>query len=482
MSVRRSLAWAFSGQILTFVVSFAGSVIVARLLSPHEMGIFAIAMATQGLIGIFVSFGVGAYIVREPNLEQGTLDAAFTVNALLATALSLLLFGVSFAGQQLLGDAGAGRVLRVSALGPLIGLFGFRASVMMQRDMQFKTMSMIAVVGSLITTIGTVLFALAGFSYMSPAYGGLISSIVGTGAYMIAGRRHHSFRVSLGEWRRISVFGLRMMSVSGVSVMGARLSDLVLGRLLGVASLGLYARASNLSNLIYENIYGTATRVVFVQLSRDFRETGELKPTFLRGLQMITAFMWPLLAGLGILSRPAILILYGEKWLPAATPLALLMLAQFFTLCFGMNWELFVLRDETSRQTRYEITRSVIGLVVFSIGCLFSLAGAAAGRAVDSFIGLVFYYRHVRRLAGTEPDEIPAIYRSSLLLTVAAVLPSLALMLVWHWSAHTPVPLVAGAVALGVCLWLAMIVATGHPLRDELEMALRRVTFRFAPD
>ncbi len=473
MSVRRSLAWAYSGQITSFAIQFATSVIIARILSPHEMGIYAIAMAVQGIIWIFTNFGIGAYIVREVDLKRETLDTAFTINAILSFILAGLLLGASFGGKLLFGDPAAANVLRVSAVSVLIPIFAFRASVMMQREMRFKEGSMIGTATGIIGSLSTISFALLGASYMSPAYGALVGNVVSTLAVVVLIREHFSTRISFAEWRRLSVFGMQMVSVGGVSDAAARLSDVVLGRMLGVTALGFYSRASNLSGLIYTQVYGTATRVAFVQLSKSFRETGELRAMFLRSFSMITACLWPFLIGLAVLSRPAIHILYGGKWVPAAVPLSLLMVAQFFTLCFGMNWELFVLREETARQTKYEVIRSLLGLAVFSIGCLISIEAAAVGRVVDSFIGFLFYYPHVRRLARTEPHEIPLIYRSSALLTAAAVLPALVLMVVYRWSPTTPPLLVMASVGGGVALWLLTAIRLRHPLRDEL---LRLVT------
>ena len=475
MSVRRSVAWAFSGQFLGFVVGFAGSIAMARLLSPQEMGIYAIALAAQGILSVFVTFSVNSYIIRETELRPETLDTAFTINALLAAGLSTLLVVVSFGAEWLLGDAGAGRVMLIYAICPLLSVAAFRASAMLQREMQFKTITLIDVTCSTIGICATVTFAVLGQSYMSPAYGALLSAVISVVAYAIVGRQYFSFRFGLRDWRPITTFGLRIMSVSGVAMIGMRLSDIVVGRVLGLAALGLYGRASNLSNLIFSNIYGTATRVLFIQLAAEFRETGDLRPGFVRGLQMITAFMWPLLAGLAILARPVIYTLYGEKWLGAAQPLSILLAAQFIVLGFAMNWELFVLRDETKRQSRYEIARSIAALGGVSIGALFSIAGAALGRVADAVIGIVLYYPHVRRLAGTGPGEITAVYRTSAMLTVVAVLPALVLMLVYDWSARTPVVPLLGSVVIGVTLWLGAIFGTNHPLRAEIELLARKL-------
>ncbi len=475
MSLRRSFAWAFSGQFLSFAVQFVGMVVVSRLLSPREIGIYAIAMAALAIINVFTTFGIGSFIVRETELSPGTLESAFTINAILAVGLSTVLTGFSFVAGPVLGVTEAGAVLRVVALGNLLGILTFRPSAMMQREMQFKLLSVMSVVGTVTQTAGTIAFALAGASYMSPAYASLVAGLVSVALYFRFGRHHAGFGLSLAGWRPIVTFGLQMMSVSGVAVLTGRLSEIVLGRMLGVTALGLYSRASQLSGNIFDNLYGTATRVMFVQLSKSYREGGDWRGSYLRSFAMISAFMWPFLIGLAILSRPAILLLYGEKWLPAALPLSALLVAQVIGIAFGMNWELFALRGETGRQARYEVTRLVFGVPIFAIGCLFTIVTAALTKIVDAIIGLVVYYPHIQRLAELEGHEVPAVYRDSALLTVAAVLPASFLMIAYGGSAHVPMPAVAGAVALGTVSWIATIVVMKHPLLDEFRVIARRL-------
>ena len=475
MSVRRSLGWAFGGQFISFAVAFVGSIIVARLLSPHEMGIFAIAMATQGIVQIFFAFGVGSYVVRDRDLRPETLDAAFTVNAMLSLALAGVLLVASLGGALLFGDAAAGLVLRISAIGPLIGIFSFRQSVMLQREMRFKGISLINVVSGLVLTSTTVLLALLGFSYLSPAYGSLASALCTAVLYGIYGREHTGFRISFAGWRTIATFGMRMVMMSGMGAFAGRISELILGRVLGLAALGLYGRASNLSNLIWNNVYGTATQIIFVQMSREFRETGTLRQTYLRSLQLITAVMWPLLLGIAILSKPTVHLLYGDQWLGAALPLSCLMLMQLVSLCYGMSWELFVLHDETARQTRLEATRSVLGIILFTVGCQFSLVGAALGRVADACTGVLLYYPHVKRLAGTIPGEIRRVFVQSALLMLVAVAPSFLLMMQVDWSATVSWFLVATSIGVGVALWLLTLAMLHHPLIDEMRVVLSRI-------
>jgi O-antigen/teichoic acid export membrane protein len=220
--------------------------------------------------------------------------------------------------------------------------------------------------------------------------------------------------------------------------------------------------------MIFANLYGTATRVLFVRFSRAYHDQGDWRGIYLRSFAIITAFMWPLLVGLAVLSQPVVLLLYGEAWLPAALPLSAMMIGQVIGIAFGFNWELFVLRGEIGRQSRYEIARFIIGMPIFVVGCLFSVLAATIAKIADAMIGLALYYPHVRRLAELDPYDIPRIYRDSAALTFAAVLPAVIVMINYDWSPRTPLPIIGAAIAAGGALWLAVIAATRHPVLDEL--------------
>ena len=476
MALRQALAWSVSGQFLSFAISFGGSIVVARLLTPHDMGVFAIAMAIIGVLNTFAAFGVNTYVLRAHDLGALTLRSAFTLNAILATVMAAVIFSASLVERHYFDNLPVSRVLAPLALGPLVGILEFRPAVMLQREMNFRVLSLINIGRVVVSTAVVVVLALSGFVYMSLAYSNLVAAIFGAVCVNLIAGRHAGFRLSLFEARKMAVFGLRMMSIGGANTLAARLSDVILGYLLGLDALGLYSRATNVSNQIFDNVYGAITRVLFVKLSTDFRERGVLRDVFLRGFEMITALIWPLLIGLAVLSRPAIYILYGERWLGAATPLSLLLVAQFVVICFGMNWELFVLRDETARQTRFEALRAVVGLITFSIGCFFSISAAAVGRIAEAMFGLALYHPHMNRMAETRPGELARIYRNGAALTVVAVLPSFLLMIATDWSHRTSPLLIAVAVVAGGVLWLAMLLRQHHPLVAEMRAVVRKLS------
>lgn len=478
MSVRKSLLWSYSAQAFIFVLNFGTSIVVARLLGPYELGIFAVGASTAGALAIVSAFGVGPYLVRHREPDASVAATVFTVNAITNALVSAALFAVAAVGPLLGMVEGIRDVLFLLAFGPLIGIFAFLPDTFLQREMQFGTLSVIAMVRSVASAAILVSMALAGFGSLSPAIAVIGSSLVGLAIYCVVGRRHVSVRLGFAGWRDVTRFGLQMMSIGGIATFVQRLSELILGRFLGVAALGVYTRASGLANQVWDNVYGISTRVIFTQMASEMRESGTVRRTFIHGIAILTALIWPLLLGLAILSRPLIHLLYGEAWGAAAIPLSLLLMAHLVALGFGMNWELCVLKNLTGWQARNELVRAVVGLGAFSFGAMFSLVGAAAGRIVEALAGLVLFGPRMREMAGTERGEIFHVYRQTAILSLLATGPSAALMFATRWSLTTSWWWIAATVAIGVALWTAGICLLDHPLWAEARRALASLATR----
>lgn len=470
-SVRKSLLWSYASQTVTLGVTFATSVVVTRLLSPVDMGIYALALAISGVLGVFLSFGTQAYLVREAELDPRVVRSAFTVNLMLSGVLALCLFAAG-AIEWWLDQQALATVFLIMGFGPLLSALEFVPATLFMREMRYGVISLLTVVRVLVTSSVTLGLVFGGAGVPGLAAGPVVANLVCALLYMALRPRDLIFRPGLYQFRAIAVFGVQMLSISGVAQVASRGSDILLGSMLGLAALGLYARASSLSALVFVNVYGLATGVIFAKLSRDLRETGEIHHSFVRALRMITGVMWPMLIGLAIVAGPVVQLLYGRRWLPAATPLSLLMIAQFVVLGFGMNWELFVLRNETARQTRIEIVRAMVGTAIFAIGCLFGIAAAALGRIGEAVVGYLLYRPHIDRLAGTSQGEIGGIYRESLLLTIAATLPVALTMLSQRWSPDVPIAWIAAATALGGVGWALLLWRREHPIFEEVRLLL----------
>ena len=476
MSIKKSLAWMAVTQAISFILQFSSSVILARYLTPREMGIFAVAIAITGMISIFQQLGLPSLIVREPVLTDEVSSTAFTVNALVTSLLSIAIVAASFAGAAFLRDEGVRHVLLVLAISPLFGIFAFLPTSNMEREGRFKAMALIQTVGSIITAIATIGFAMLGLSYMSIAYSQLIGSAIYAGLMMWVGRRHISYRIGFTAWRRITDFSFQMLAISGINSASQRLSEIMLGRLLGLSALGFFNRASGINGLLWNNVHLVVGRVVLVDFAEQYRQGISLRARYMQTVAIVTATLWPAFAGLAVLGRPFVVLVYGEKWLPAVTPFVLLAIASMLQVAITMTFELFTANDQLRAQTRIEFIRAILAFAAFFIGCLISLEAAAAARIVDSVVALIIYRPHLNRMTDTRTADFLPIYAQSVGLTILAIGPAAALM---ASGGSESIPLLAAAILSGVALWFGGLFLLKHPIATEIETTARRQFDRF---
>lgn len=473
MALKTSLAWMAFAQGCALALQFGSSVVLAHYLTPYQMGIYAVAASTVGVLSIIQAFGLQSLIVREVALTPEITATAFTINALLALALSAAIFAMSFVGGAFLHDAGVRKVLLVLAISPLFGIFDFLPSANLERCGQFKTIALITTTSILVSTMVLICLAVLGFNYMSIAYSALVGAGVTTTAMNVAGRHHVRFDIGFTAWRRVADFGLQMLAVSGITSVAQRLSDVALGRLQGLSALGIYNRSTSLNNLLWNNIHLVIGRVVFVDFAELNRQGISLRERYMRTVAIITALLWPAFAGFALLSGPFIVAVYGQKWLPAARPLALLAIGSMIQVSITMTWELFAAKGELKAQTRIEFIRAILSLFLFVGGCLISLTAAAAARVADAVFAVFIYRPHLDRMTSTSLVDFIPIYIQSAILTALAIAPAGVVMLHFQMSAHAPLLLIGASVIAGLALWGGGLLALNHPVKQEVLATLR---------
>jgi O-antigen/teichoic acid export membrane protein len=468
-------------QVLYFGVQLVGTVVVARILKPYEFGVYAVAMAIIGVLSTLQSIGMNAFIVREPDLTPALRSSAFTMNAIISIVVAITAAATSGAAGMFLREPGVVRVMVTLAFVPLISLFEFLPAAMLERNAQFPQISIIQSAQTIINQGLTIYLALQGFSYMSMAYATIATSVFGALAYNVAGAEYASLAWSMHSWRRLLKFGVNMLAISGVNAIATKLSEFVLGRVVGLSALGLYSRASNVHSLAWVNIHLLIGRVVFVDLAASRRAGAAMRPAYLRIVEMVTALLWPVFGGLAIVAGPFIQLVYGPAWVAASHPLVMLSIAGMVMVSITMTWEVFVISQETERQARIEVLRTGFGVILFSAGCFLSLTAAAAARIGEALFSVVIYRPYLDRMTNTHTADFIPIYLNSAVLTLAAVGPAALVMGQHGWSENTPMPIVFSAIAVGVLQWLALLFILKHPLSLEAKRLWRGFGSRLAP-
>lgn len=466
-------------QAAIFVFQFGSSIVLARYLTPAEMGVFAIGMATVAMLALLQTFGLQPLIVREKELTpalEATVFTAIVISSVLQAATTLLF---AFVGASFLRDEGVKHILVVLAVVPLLGIFSFMPGAKLERHGRFKEIAIIGALTSLVGSAATVIFAILGYKYMSLAYANVIGAVTLSCLLMIAGRNYGGVKLGISEWKRVFNFGIQMFAYSGVVNFSNRLNEIMLGRIAGLGALGLYNRASGMNNMLWANIHYLASRVILVEFAEHQRSDTPLRARYLETASVMTAVLWPAFAGLAVLAKPFIQLVYGPRWLPAAMPLVYLTIASIVLVAITMSWELFAATGNVAKQTRIEVVRTSISTPLFIGACFVSIEAAAITRIIDAVIAYFLYRPHLEKMSGTRFEDFVRIYGQGALLTLVAIIPA-GILMVLSGNAQPRFLMLGIAVTSGIALWAALLFQIDHPLRHIMLSALRGFFVRSA--
>ncbi len=366
-SLSRAVAWTGIGRWTTQLLTWASTIIVARILAPSDYGLFGMATIYTGLIALISEFGLGQAIVTIREISRNQIAQ---INTLSITA-GCLLFGFSFAAAHPLGkffhSPKLPSLVVVMSIAFLISGIQVVPDALLQSDLRFKLLASFDMARAIIQSLTTVALALLGFGYWSLGLGTVAGALVGAAAAFIA--RPHSL-----AWPRFSQIK-DALRFSG-DVLGSRIawyaysnSDfLVAGRMLGPAPLGNYTIAWTVAATPVEKITNMLSRVTPAYFSAAQQDKPRMRHYLLHitnGLSMLTL---PASIGMALVSDQFVLVLLGPKWMVAAMPLRLLALcAAMRSVTTVFPNMLFAMRD-----SRFVMWNTVASAVLFCAGFYFS--------------------------------------------------------------------------------------------------------------
>ena len=473
--IRRALAWAASDKYIGLGINFVFIAIISRLLTPREIGIAAIGTAAFLIAESLRDFGVTTYVIQRAEATLETLRTTFTLLMLSSAALAALLFGTAPWIAQFYREPQLVTYIHVLAAGFLAGPFAGPILALMRRDMDFGKIAVINVTSIAINAVVVVSLALAGFSYMSIAWGGLASAASVALMALAFRPEFRIYRLELHDWADAMAFG----AIASVTVLLNRAYEslplLVLGRLLPFDAVAIFQRASVVCQLPDRFIMTAIAPVALPAFAAKAREGETLKEPYLRSLSYITVLQWPALIMLAILAHPLVLVLLGPQWLSVVPLVQIMAIAYLVMFPAVLTYPVLVAANgikDTMWASLISLPLSVVALVpaahisleAVALSMFFSLP-------LQVYVALSF----IRRRVPFQWQELGASVVKSALVTACCVTGPMLVIAAQGFHFDIPVMLAALACILAALGWLAGLWLTSHPLHFDLRAGVSRV-------
>jgi O-antigen/teichoic acid export membrane protein len=415
MSVRTAAAWAMASQYASFAISFAASVVLARLfIAPAELGLFTIAFGAVSLVAFLQDFGVNRYVTGERDLTPEKLRTAFTVSLLFAWTIALIALLVAAPIAWFYANPALLPLTLVIAGSYLLVPLAIVPQALRQRALDYRSNTMIEV-GAALANAGVALtLAWRGHGALALAWGAFAQQA----ARLLISQWRAGVVLPwpwrLGGARPVLEIGATNSALAVANSLVARSPELVIGRLVGEAATGLFARAAGLALQLRLLVAGAVTGV-FYPAFRQVRDRGEpLGPPYLRVVAAYTAVTWPAMAGIAVLAEPLVRLLYGERWVGASPLLAWIALAQCCYVALPLAGDLPLLLGRKRELVRRSLLDAAVSIILLALAAPFGLAWIAVSRLAHGVATIAIYASMMRSMLGYSSRDLAGALRGVL--------------------------------------------------------------------
>ncbi len=304
---------------------FVVSILLARILSPAEIGVYSMTVVFVNLAHVFRDFGVSTYLQREPELTPDKIRSATGVVFTSSWLIAIAMFLSSGAIGRWFNEPEIVPVMQVLSIGFLLIPFGAITNALLTRELAAEKQAIVNMIGTLSFCISCVVLAKLGHGSMSLAYANLINITACAVALIPLRPKNMPWLPAFDHWRSVTHFGLGSLLSSSMVALNNAIPDLLLGKLGNARHVGLLSRA-NSTVTIFTHVAGSTVSYGAVSYMAQAHHRGEsLEPVLTRATALLTGVGWTALAVTTVLGKDIVLALYGEAWLecvPAILPLS----------------------------------------------------------------------------------------------------------------------------------------------------------------
>lgn len=376
--VRSAVIWRSGTQVFSQLVAWLSTFLVIRILTPSDYGLFAMTSVVLVLLTLFNGQGFANAAIQQREGGARQLRQLFGLLLLFNCALAAIQVAIAPLAAQFYHQPKVAELLRVQALIYLTNPFFALGYTVLARAMDFRRQAQVNIVSALVGAATALGGALAGWGVWTLVLAPLAS--FATRGFGMAWAARAFVRPSF-DFRGIGAlagYGGVMMAGQLFWFAQTQADILIAGRSFSPTELGFYTTALFLSQIFVTKIVPPLNEVAFSAYARIQDDSAAVAANFLRSVRVVMTLAMPFCLGLAAVAEPAVHVLLGDKWLPAAPIVRLLALAMPFMTLHVMFGPATNACGNPGIATRTAILGAALMPACYLVGVSFGAQGIAA--------------------------------------------------------------------------------------------------------
>ena len=396
--------WGFGERISAQLVSFAVSVVLARMLAPSEYGIIAMVLVFINIANVFAVSGFGEALVQKKDPTDADYSTIFYYTLTVSLFIYILLFfGAPYIAQFYKTEQMVW-VLRVLAVKIVISSVSTIQHAYVQKHMMFKKFFFSTLGGTLISGIVGIVLARMGFGVWALVAQYLTNSLIDMCVLFFTVPWRPKPIFSMASAKSLMPLGWRFLGTDLINAVYNELRNLVIGRKYTSADLAFYNRGDKIPALAISNIDSTIGRVVFPAMTTA-QSPEELKRIGRRAIMTASYLIFPLMVGMMITAPSIVRILYTDTWSETVIYMQILCVYWMTQPIQTTNWQILKALGCGDLCLKLEVLKKLVGIALIVGSVPFGVKAFAVSAALHGIIGMIINIVPNKKLIGYSLKE-----------------------------------------------------------------------------
>jgi teichuronic acid exporter len=394
------LLWSFMDNFFTQGTIFFVGIILARLLSPKEFGLIGMTAIFIAVSQSIIDSGFTQALIRKKECTQSDYSTVFYFNLVIGLFLYLLLFFLSGAISRFFNEPQLDIILKVLGLGLIINAITIIQRARLTKQINFKLQTKISAIAGLVSGFLAIALAYKGFGVWSLVIKTLAMFTISSILLWVWGKWKPSFVFSLHSLGEMYSFGSKLLFSGLIETIYRNIYLLVIGKYFSTADLGFYTKADQIKRFPSQNITNVIQRVSYPILSTIQGDIHGLKSAYTRLIKSTMLITFIGMMGLAGISKPLIITLIGEQWLPSVAYLQLLCFVGMFYPLHAINLNILKVKGRSDLVLKLEIIKKMLAFPVIIVGIIYGIKIMIVGMIINTLIAYFLNSSYSGRLIG----------------------------------------------------------------------------------
>lgn len=384
----KGVAWNGAGNVVKQVIMVVTMIVLARILTPHEFGIYALLMVFVSFSQILAQMGTSSAVIYFDDLTDRFLSTAFYFSVGTSVAVYLLLFSGAGFLANFMDEPALQGLLQLIGLVLVINSLSMIQRALLEKKMDFKKVILVEKAALLISSAVGIAAAILGFGAASFVLMALSQAVLQLIGFTVFG--HWRPRVMFGilELRRMLSYSLNLVGFTIINYFARQSDNFLVGKFIGSGALGIYSVAYRIMLYPLENVSRVLIRVLFPAFSEVKHDNARFKRGYLQAISFIALVTFPLMLGLLAVAPLFVDVVFGEGWEELAPLLMILSVVGLQQSIVTTVGSIYLAKGTTGMMFWIGGINAVVTVLFFLGGVWFGILGMAVAYLIANLLML----------------------------------------------------------------------------------------------